>query len=154
MEVKYEIPVYRLALVKEDIISCCPGMRTKVSSPNDALEVLKDYGLHESAEEHFVMLTLDTQRKITGVFEVSHGTLDQSYVHPRDVFKRAIISNASAIIVAHNHPSGSLFPSESDIEATEKLKKVGSLLGIPILDHLILCPDPDYYFSFLENKMI
>jgi DNA repair protein RadC len=69
---------------------------------------------------------------------VSHGTISASLVHPREVFKAALLSNAHTIIVAHNHPTGELTPSDEDLQTTEQLVKVGRLLGVSVLDHIIV----------------
>lgn len=94
--------------------------------------------LEDSAEESFNMLCLDTKNHVIGVFEVSRGTINASVVHPRECFKRAISCNANALIFAHNHPSGDSSPSKEDIEITRRLEKVGNILGIKVLDHLII----------------
>ena len=88
--------------------------------------------------ENFVVLFLDTRRKIIGFDVISQGTLNTLLVHPREVFKSAIILNAAAIIIAHNHPSGEPTPSEADIRTTRDLIRAGQLLKIEVLDHVIL----------------
>ena len=95
------------------------------------------------------MLTLDIKNQVTGVFEVSHGTLNASQVHPREVFKRALLQNAAAIVVGHNHPSGVTNPSYEDKKITERLIKAGEFIGVNILDHLIL--GDDSFYSLREN---
>lgn len=128
---KYLIPQYRLVLVKE------PGAAPKnIACPADIeqfIEPLKHY-----AEEHFVAFHLNAKFEVVGHQIVSHGTLSASLVHPREVFKAAILSNSYALIVAHNHPAGSLTPSSEDIETTKTLVDAGKLLGIQVIDHIIV----------------
>ncbi len=84
------------------------------------------------------MLTLDGANRLIDNAIVFVGTLDQSLIHPREIFAKAIEDRAASIILAHNHPSGNLEASRQDIEVTEKLKRAGELLGIEVLDHLIV----------------
>ena len=91
-----------------------------------------------SEVESFVVLLLNTRRRIKGHVLVSTGTLDTILVHPREVFKLAIAANASAIVLVHNHPSGDPTPSEADIRVTRDLIRAGQLLKIEVLDHVIL----------------
>jgi DNA repair protein RadC len=88
--------------------------------------------------EHFQIVLLNTRRKLIRVEEISQGTLDTILVHPREVFKAAILANASALVLAHNHPSGDPTPSEADIKVTRDLIRAGQLLKIDVLDHIIL----------------
>lgn len=88
--------------------------------------------------ENFVVILLNTRRKIEGYFYISTGTLDTLLVHPREVFRGAIIANAQAIICCHNHPSGDPMPSEADIRVTRELIRAGQLLKIELLDHIII----------------
>lgn len=88
--------------------------------------------------ENFVVLVLNTRRRAKGHFLVSIGTMDTVLVHPREVFKTAIAVSASALILAHNHPSGDPTPSESDIKVTRDLIRAGQLLRIEVLDHVII----------------
>ena len=83
-------------------------------------------------------LLLDTKNRIISKELISKGTINQSIVHPREVFKSAIKKGANSIILVHNHPSGSLIPSNADIEVTKRLDKVGDLVGIQVLDHIIV----------------
>lgn len=91
--------------------------------------------------ESFVVVHLNTRRKPIGFEVVSNGTLDTLMVHAREVFRSAIVMNASAIILAHNHPSGDPTPSEADIKVTRDLIKAGMLLKLEVLDHIILGDD-------------
>lgn len=129
-------------------------VKKKITEPRDAhrigIEVLE---MHERTEEIFAILTLDTKNKITGVFKVSTGSLSASIVHPREVFKRALLQNASAIILLHNHPSGDPKPSTEDIDITKRLIEAGEILGIKILDHIII-GDETRYISLKESEII
>lgn len=88
--------------------------------------------------EHFQVILLNTRRKLIRVEQISQGTLDTILVHPREVFKLAIAANASAVVLAHNHPSGDPTPSEADIKVTRDLIRAGQLLKIDVLDHIII----------------
>ena len=94
--------------------------------------------LEDEATEVFGMLCVTTKHQVIAYYEVSRGTLDATLVHPREVFKAAILANAAAVVVAHNHPSGDPTPSADDRALTTRLKEAGEVLGIPILDHIIL----------------
>ncbi len=138
---KYRVPRFKLALVAEGGKA---RTLTAVRTPEDAAAFLGP--LKHASEEHFVTLHLNTRHEVIGVHEVSHGTISSSLVHPREVFKAAILSNAYAILVCHNHPSGSsVFPSKEDLETTRQLIRAGELLGISIVDHLIISPTHEAY---------
>jgi DNA repair protein RadC len=91
--------------------------------------------------ECFVALLLNTRRRVKGHALISTGTLDTLLVHPREVFRPAIIAAAAAIVIAHNHPSGEANPSEADIKVTRDLIRAGQLLKIELLDHVIIGAD-------------
>jgi len=130
----YRIPVYRVQLVKESNFT---SDTKQISCPQDAYSILQGY-MQGLDRENFVVLLLDTKNKIIGLNTVSIGTLNSSLVHPREVFKPAILASAAAIILAHNHPSGDPKPSKEDIEITKRLIEAGDLLGIAVLDHIIV----------------
>lgn len=92
----------------------------------------------ERDKEHFYVIILDARNKAKTTELVSMGTLNTTLVHPREVFRRAIHIGGFAIIIAHNHPTGVLEPSRGDIETTERLKEVGKLVGIELVDHVII----------------
>ena len=94
--------------------------------------------LTDNSREHFVALYLDGANQVASYSIVSIGTANASMVHPREVFQRAILAGAVSIIIAHNHPSGILTPSEEDHKVTQRLKEAGEILGIKLLDHLIV----------------
>lgn len=94
--------------------------------------------LREEAVEVFAVLLLDGKHRVSGMAEVSRGTLTTSLVHPREVFGPALRMGAAAVIVAHNHPSGNPEPSKEDLAVTRRLIEAGQLLGVPVLDHVII----------------
>jgi DNA repair protein RadC len=106
--------------------------------------------LDKRSEEVFVMATIDVRNKVTGLFEVSTGTLNSSLVTPREVFKRAILQNAAGIVLGHNHPSGNTDASSDDINITKKLVKSGKILGVNVVDHIIVGNEGDY--SSMKEK--
>lgn len=103
-------------------------------------------------QEHFYCVYLDNNNQIINKKLLFIGTLNQSLVHPREVFKEAYSLSASSIICVHNHPSGNIVPSENDLHLTQKLVEIGQFLGIRILDHMII--GGNSYYSFLENGKI
>lgn len=114
-------------------------VENQVNQPKDAYKYLQTVVQpEEAAEEYMWLLTLDIKNKITGLFTVSHGSLNASIVHPREIFKRALLQNAASIIIAHNHPSGDPAPSKEDINITLRIKEAGKIIGIELLDHLIM----------------
>lgn len=123
-----------------------------LSSPRDAADFLGDLLSHETVEV-FIILCLTTKHGLIGYHEVSRGTLDQTLVHPRDIFKAAILSNAASIILAHNHPSGDPTPSAEDRALTSRLSEAGQLMGIEVLDHIVVGVDTRYC-SFKETGLL
>lgn len=113
---------------------------SRVDGPCDAGRFLMPY-FHGKDREHFVALHLDAAHQPLSVEVVSIGSLNATVVHPREVFKGAILANARAIIAAHNHPSGGLEASPEDWETSRSLRAAGELLGIPLLDFLIVADD-------------
>ena len=107
-----------------------------IDSPEKAVELLSD--IRDKKQEYFVCLTLDGANRLIAKRVVTIGTLTASLVHPREVFADAIADRAASIIVAHNHPSGSLRPSQADIVTTDRLKSAGELLGVPLINHLLI----------------
>jgi DNA repair protein RadC len=148
-QLSYPIPTFTLCMIKEGKSHFKP---VKISTPNDALQLLTPLSL--AAEEYFIALHLNVKHEVIGVNEIAHGTLTESLIHPREVFKAALLANSFAIIVCHNHPSGSIIsPSREDYITTKHLIKASKLLGILLIDHLILGYDlsPDKIYSFREK---
>lgn len=109
---------------------------TKIRTIDDVSMILSD--IRTKKQEHFVLLTLDGADQLIDRHIISIGTVNASLVHPRDVFAQALADNAASIIVAHNHPGGSLEPSSADIEVTKRLREAGKLLGINLQCHIII----------------
>ncbi|BAG09059.1 JAB domain-containing protein [Finegoldia magna] len=99
------------------------------------------FSLFKDEKERLISILLDTKNKIIGIDLVSIGTLNSSLVHPRELFRKAILAGANSIIIAHNHPSNSTEPSSADIAMAKRLEKCGDILGIPLLDSLIIAFD-------------
>lgn len=107
-----------------------------IDSPDKVLPLLED--IRDKQQEYFVCITLDGANRLIKKRIITIGTLNASLVHPREVFAPAIEDRAASIIVAHNHPSGSLRPSKEDEEATDRLVEAGKLLGIRLINHIIV----------------
>lgn len=137
-----EVPAKRVDIVQVKLVReksmLYKGRR--VRSPRDAYELIRDF-LGNVDREDFIVLCMDTKNQPTCIQTVHIGSLNASIVHPREVLKPAILSNAASILVAHNHPSNDTTPSKEDIEVTKRLMEAGGIVGIDVLDHLILCED-------------
>lgn len=141
------IQTYSVELVKDS--SKVYDVERVITSPKDVHSVIEAVlGLSKKTQEHFVVLSLNTKNKVTGVHTLHIGTVNSSIVHPRDVFQRAILNNATSIIICHNHPSGDMTPSQEDIDVTKRIESSGELLGIELLDHIIIGDD---YLSLKEG---
>jgi len=114
------------------------GRKPVIKSPEEVAAIVRGQ-LKGKKKEHFLVLCLDTRNRVINYKPVSVGSLDTSVVHPREVFKEAISSNAASVIFVHNHPSGDPEPSKEDIELTKRLAKAGEIIGIDVLDHIIVC---------------
>ena len=117
----------------------------RITKAQNVYSLLHEYSTAD--KEHFLLVTLNGASKIINQRVIHIGTLNQSLVHPREVFRPAIEDNAAGIIIAHNHPSGTLEASRADISITQRLKEVSKLVGIELLDHVILGAGGFYSFS-------
>jgi DNA repair protein RadC len=117
----------------------------RITSAADVYTTLKPYAAKK--QEHFILLTLDGASRLIGRHTLFIGTLNQSLVHPREVFAEALNDRAAGIIVAHNHPSGVCLPSDADRRITSRLRDGAQLLGIELLDHVIIAKSGYYSFS-------
>lgn len=123
--------------------------KTKLNNPSSIYEYFK-YKISDVKQEYFYCLYLDNKKNLIEYRLLFMGTINMSIVHPREIFKEAYRLSASSIICLHNHPSGSSTPSEEDKKMTTNLVKIGKLLGIEIIDHIIICDDE--FYSFYENN--
>ncbi len=122
--------------------------KRKISHPKDIIPFIIHYSDRE--EELFLTIALNGANEIIKVKVISIGILNKTIVHPREVFKDLIKDKAASFIVAHNHPSGNVTPSRDDFSITERLKDVGEIMGIPLLDHIVFSNSS--YYSFVENN--
>ena len=122
----------------------------KISRPADVLPLLQHYA--DRKQEHFLCISLNGAHEVQTIRVVTIGLVDQSHVHPREVFADPIADRASAVIVAHNHPSGQLNPSPEDRAVTQQLKVAGDVLGIQVLDHVVFSAKG--YYSFAEHELL
>jgi len=133
-----------------DIVSERHAPPYKINRPQDIYAVLKRYA--NARTEKFLCLTLDGAHQVIKANIISIGLVNRTVVHPREVFYPAIIQNACAIIISHNHPSGRLDPSPEDRDITDRLRQASEILGIALLDHVII--GRTGYFSFVEHGLL
>lgn len=145
----YRIPIYQVKLVRDGSLTT---ERKRIDAPATAANVLHQY-FDGTDREHFVVLLLDTRHQIIGIHTVTVGVLDASLIHPREIFKPAILANAAAIILAHNHPSGDPTPSPDDRAVTRQTVAAGRIIGIAVVDHVIVGDSPQYV-RFLEAGVL
>ena len=143
---------YDVRLVKESS-SMYEYDKKAINNPQVVVKLLNEiFDLENRCEEHLVMLALDTKLKVVGAFDIHAGTAKASPVSTKSIFTRAMLCNANSIIVAHNHPSGSVDPSKDDVDVTRTIEKAGKILDIRLLDHIII-GDGDCY-SFRQNEWL
>ena len=114
-----------------------PAERVVLTGAGDVYRIVEPWFRDESVEV-FRVLLLDARNGLLAMPEVSRGTLSTSLVHPREVFRQALLAQAAAVIVTHNHPSGVADPSPQDDEVTDRLARAGRLLGVPLVDHVVV----------------
>jgi len=119
--------------------------RPLIESAKDVWSLLYEY--REKKQEYLLSITLDGASRLIRKRVVTVGILNQSLVHPREVFADAIADRAAGVIIAHNHPSGELYPSRADMQVTDRLRDAGRILGIELLDHIIIAKSGWYSFS-------
>lgn len=122
-----------------------------IHSPDDLVQWFQvEYGY--SKQEHFIAVYLDTKGKIISHHVLFIGTLNESCVHPRNIFKEAFLENACSVMVLHNHPSGDVSPSKEDVSFTKKMEEIAKMMNVQFLDHLIIGKDD--WFSFRQNQYL
>lgn len=122
----------------------------RIAMPKDLFPLIGHYA--DRRQEHFLCVSLNGAHEVICVRLVTMGLVNKTVVHPREIYADPITDRACAIIVAHNHPSGNIEPSKEDIEITKRLREVGDVLGIPLLDHLVFSETA--YYSFVEHGLI
>lgn len=143
----------KAVLVKESSRDYPDMPRNQFRRSSDVASFGKGYlHLHDETEEYIYMLCLDTRSRLIALFEMSHGSVDMSVISPREVFQKALLANASNIIMLHNHPSGDSQPSVNDIAVTQRLEDTGIIVGIRVVDHVIIGHENCY--SICEDRYI
>ena len=146
------IPNYKIQLV-------CEGSSLydtdQITCPDDAAEIATAHFEELATDrEVFSIMLLNVKNYVIGIHDVSIGSLTDSVVHPREVFKAACLANAASIILLHNHPSGEADPSKEDIQITARLVKVGRMMDIPVFDHIIVGAYTGEYTSLKQKGVI
>lgn len=122
----------------------------RIKHPTDVLPLIQHYA--DRKQEHFIVVSLNGAHEVMSTRVVTIGLVDQSHVHPREVFSDPITERASAIVLAHNHPSGQLIPSPEDLDVTHRIKVAGDILGIEVLDHVLFTHKG--FYSFAEHDQV
>lgn len=143
------VPLYTCSLVRDGSVKA----ESRLADCAKSIAPIFRAVIGDADREHFAVAVLDARRHVIGVQIVSVGTLSASLVHPREVFKPAILLNGAAVVVCHNHPSGDPSPSSEDREATRRLQRAGELLGVPLADHIVLGGGESFY-SFREGGLL
>lgn len=137
-------------LVKEKPLH---GRRNELHSSHAVYNFLNEnFNMSNLAEEYVYLICTDTKLNVNGVFELSHGAAAQSLVGTREIFIRALLSGATHIFLAHNHPSGDITPSKEDVAVTHKVKQAAELLNMRLLDHIII--GDNCFYSFAESEKL
>jgi DNA repair protein RadC len=134
---------YDVRLIQEH--SGLYDLEKQITSSKQASEMCKElYDLNRLPYEKMVMFTLDNRHNVVGCFEVGRGTVDEATIYPREIATKSLLTNAKAVILAHNHPGGHAYPSRQDINITKKIEDVLKMLDIRLLDHIIVAHDLTY----------
>lgn len=142
-------PVFETLIVKENVPDYI-NAKTRLTAPKQVWEMFRFLG--KESKEWMLVLLLDGKNRLSAVDICSIGSLNQSIVHPREVFKSALLASAAAIILVHNHPSGDTTPSRDDLEISKRLKDASEILGIKLLDHIVI--GEDEFTSFVERGLM
>jgi DNA repair protein RadC len=140
-----DISLVSCKLVKEDV-KRYPELNRGINSAKSVRDIAVTlFDLENEPREIFGLLCLDTRNNLNNASIVAIGNLNTSVVHPREIFRTAILSSSNSIIVFHNHPSGDPSPSKEDIEISKAIKKAGELIGIALLDHVVIGHNGEYH---------
>ena len=151
--IRQSISVYRISLVKDESVSFG---NIRLANSQEAQALIRTLILNKGQpdREQFVVVLLSTKNEVIGLNIVSVGALSSAPVHPREALKPAILANSAAIILAHNHPSNDLSPSQEDIAITRKIVAAAQIVGIQVHEHLIISMEDDRYYSFADQGII
>lgn len=144
-----EVQKYRLVLERVETYS----EKSTLQNLDELQKFAYRLNIHKNTEEVLYMITVNAKAEPDGIFEITRGDLTSSIVHPREIFKRAILANAKSFFLIHNHPSGNPEPSGSDKQITRIIRDAGELMGIDLLDHLIV-GEPGRYKSLKKELLI
>jgi DNA repair protein RadC len=147
---RYRVKVLNYYVVREPTST---AQRPRASSPEDVAALARQL-IPDDDREHFGVLLLDSQNGVNAYHEVSVGSLSASIVHPREVFRAAILAGAAHLILVHNHPSGDPTPSKEDIHLTRQLVDGARLLGLRVHDHVIIGNGSDQWVSLAQRGLI
>lgn len=130
-----------------------PSLRPRITRAGDAVEIFRAQFAEGEIElrEIFYVMYLNRANRVLGVRRISEGSVAGCICEPGHVFAGAILANAAGIVLCHNHPSGNLAPSEADKQITKQIREGAKLLGFQLVDHIILSPEEDKYYSFAEE---
>ncbi len=142
--------IYRYTLNREKVSEVADGIY--VSQPEKVAEFLRAIGMASQEQEHLVALIMNTKNMVVGYYTVVIGLVDTANMHSRELYRQAIVLNATGLIMSHNHPSQHCEPSHDDVRMTSHMKDAGDIIGIKLLDHIIVSETS--YFSFREKNMI
>lgn len=151
-----EIKKSTCLMIREVVIKFKPldTERINVSNPEAVSRFIRSK-IGDDAVESFILLCVNNKNTVISYSVISVGTITETIIHPREVFLPAIMTKASCVIVAHNHPSGNNLPSREDISTTKRLVEAGKIIGIPVLDHIIVgFNDFASFYSMKENGYI
>ena len=142
--------IYKYSLNRQKVSELSDGIY--MTQPEKVAEFLRAIGLASQEQEHIVALIMNPKNMVTGYYTVVIGLADIAYVHSRELYRQAIVLNATGLIMSHNHPSNHVEPSADDIRLTSSMKDAGNIIGIKLLDHIIVSETS--YFSFREKNML
>ena len=139
----YVTAIIQLPLIRE-------SRKERVRTPEDAARLCSD--IRELAQETFHVLMLNAKNNLINRVMATIGILDASLVHPREVFRQAVMENAAVVVLVHNHPSGDPTPSAEDIRITKQVVEAGKILGIQVMDHIIIGRESDSSKGFMSMR--
>ena len=142
-----EINIVSLQMIKTDTLSY---LKARISNPEDAAEIMRSF-IGNSDREHLILICINSKNEPSHIQTLSMGSINQTVIHPREIFKTAILSNANSIMLGHNHPSGDVTPSPEDINVTKRLMLISEMMGILFYDHIIF--SDRYTYSIMKHDI-